>query len=270
MTKRVLPFLPSSRSLLIPLAVAAVALAMFGCATTGSQPRSAYDQSMEDMSGDPKAKTLYAMSRMLLAQGKEDQGEIVLRRIIQRHPDFTPAYSDLARLLVQDGDSYDAMRILRAAQDLQPQDPVILNNLGVCALVQKDYDAALAYFEAAADYNPREKRYQANKALALGLTGHSDEAYSTYRQVLTDSATQRNLELIAGITGDVDIEAYITPGEVRVERLQSNEAEEVAIEGASEEPEEVIAETASLPLSNHDAPWTLLQSVDEDLAGLER
>ena len=56
----------------------------------------------------PNATTLYAVSRLLSAKDRADQGERILLRIIERYPKFVPAYNDLAEIRMLDGRLEDA------------------------------------------------------------------------------------------------------------------------------------------------------------------
>ena len=187
------------------IAMMGLAIVLAGCAT-GNNPQGG----RTDRSGgggreqaeeppvipDPNLKTLYAMARILKVQGKEDQSEIVLQRIIAQYPDFVPAYSDLAKLYMAIGQLEDAMQTLDTALELAPGDPVLLNNRGVCKLFKEDYAAALAQFRRAAQSAPREDRYQGNIALALALQERYEEALDVYARIIPEAEAKENIDTI--------------------------------------------------------------------------
>ena len=82
------------------------------------------------------------MSRILVSQGKYDQGELVLARLIRKFPEFIPAYCDLAELLMRQGRVDDAVEGLSRGLQVAPRDPILLNNSGVCSILKGDYEGA--------------------------------------------------------------------------------------------------------------------------------
>ena len=143
-------FAPTGSAVLIAIAVLAV-----GCATMPGAGVEAGLRSADAHYQDPTAKTLYAMSRVLQSQGKLPQAESVLLRLIKEYGDFVPSYSDLAGLRVQQGRLDEAVALLDAAAKMAPNDPVILNNRGICLLMKGDAEAALPCFEKAAACDPQ-------------------------------------------------------------------------------------------------------------------
>lgn len=144
----------------------------------------------------PKAKTLYAISRILVSQGKDDQGELVLARLIRKFPEFIPAYCDLAELRMRQGRVDDAVEGLSRGLQVAPRDPILLNNSGVCSIMKGDYEGALHSFTMAAEVVPNEDRYRANMALALGMLGRYEESLSLYQEVLDPESAHENMRII--------------------------------------------------------------------------
>ena len=132
--------------------VACVAL-LSGCVESGRSTANNGSHSGQANAGSeirrdqpPTAKTLYSMADILASQGKDTECEFVLRRCIQQYPQFTPAYNSLAELQMRQGRVNEAVGVLSRALQIRPRDPVLLNNLGMCRLIRKDYEKALAYF----------------------------------------------------------------------------------------------------------------------------
>ena len=144
----------------------------------------------------PTAKTLYSMAQILAAQGKDAEGEFILRRCVQEHPQFTPAYNALAELQLRQGRIHEAIATLSAALKSQPRDPVLRNNLGMCLLLRQEYQPALEQFIAAAGRVPENEKYRANMATALGLLGRQEESSALLQQVLPPEKARYNADVL--------------------------------------------------------------------------
>jgi serine/threonine-protein kinase len=144
----------------------------------------------------PTAKTLYLMADMMSAQGKDGEAEQLYRRIMTEYPDFLPAYNDLAALQMRQRRIPQAMKTLQAGLELRSNDPVLLNNMGMCCLIRKDYQRALSYFTDAAAVKPENTRYRSNMATALALLDRRDEALSLYRQILPEEEAMENIQVL--------------------------------------------------------------------------
>ncbi len=144
----------------------------------------------------PTAKTLYSMAQILATQGKDAECEFVLRRCLQDYPQFTPAYNSLAELQMRQGRIHEAEETLTTALKVRPRDPVLLNNLGMCLLLRKEYEPALARFTEAAGLVPENGKYRANMATALGLLGRREESQALLEQVLPRDKAQHNADVL--------------------------------------------------------------------------
>jgi tetratricopeptide (TPR) repeat protein len=174
-----------------------------GCATaSGSAPKSIANRNDADAAFQksagrpPTAKTLYTMADILAAQGRDADCELILKRIIREHPRFLPAYNSLAELQMRQQRINDAMDTLAAGLRISPKDAVLLNNLGMCRLIGKDYENALAAFTKAAGLTPGNTRYRANMAVALGLMGRYEESLALFKQILNQQQAQHNLDVL--------------------------------------------------------------------------
>ena len=139
---------------------------MAGCASDQSKYGS-YAQPAEDVAFNegadrpPTPRTLTSMARILSHQGKEVQAQHVLRRVIRDHPNHLPAYCDLAEMYMRYKKVEPAIAVLTRAHEIAPQDPVILNNLGMCEMSQEQYGLALTWFEQAARLRLAAMRHSA-------------------------------------------------------------------------------------------------------------
>jgi Flp pilus assembly protein TadD len=144
----------------------------------------------------PSAKTLYSMADIFATQGKDAECEFVLRRCVQEHPRFTPAYNGLAELQMRQGRIHEAVDMLSSALEIRPRDPVLLNNLGMCLLIRKEYGRALEHFTRAAGLVPESGKYRANMATALGLLGRQEESRALLQQVLPRDKAEHNADVL--------------------------------------------------------------------------
>ena len=164
------------------------------------QPKQAVNQPpMEDPfdpDRPPTAKTLYLMADMLSSQGKDAQAEQLYRRTMTQYPEFLPAYNDLASLLMRQRRIPEAMNVLKAGLKQNANDPVLLNNIGMCWLIRKQYQNALDYFTKASGVAPDNTRYRSNMATALALMDRFEEALALYRQILPENQAQENLRIL--------------------------------------------------------------------------
>ena len=174
-----------------------------GCRTqdsrSGPTSRDEMDAAFQDGANrPPTARTLYSLARILAAQGRDQECTAVLRRIIREHPEFLPAYGDLAELEIRNDRISRAVQVLLLGLRQRPTDPVLLNNLGMCYFFQHDYSKALLMFTRAAAGAPEDARYRANMAMALGMMGRYEESLSLYRQVVPEEEARRNVAIVYG------------------------------------------------------------------------
>ena len=152
----------------------------------------------------PTPKTLYSLAQILESQGKDDQAEPILRRIIADEPRFMPAYCDLAELQMRQRRIEDAYRTLSAGLKISRDEPILLNNRGMCQVLLKDYEGAYANFTRASALRPDDARYRSNLAMTLAMLGRYDESYSLYTLVMSPQDARHNVALLAESCGDTD------------------------------------------------------------------
>lgn len=144
----------------------------------------------------PTTKTLFAMAEILATQGRDSECEYVLKKIIQDNPKFLPAYNSLAELQMRRGRTNSAIEILQHALEINSDDTVLLNNLGMCWIIRRDYESALGMFTRAAGIMPENIKYRANMAVALGLMGRDEESLSLFNQILPEDQANHNLSVL--------------------------------------------------------------------------
>jgi len=152
---------------------------------------------------EPSAETMYSMSRILSSRGKDSESEVVLTKLIADHPRFMPAYEDLSELYLRNHRTDSAVEVLKAGIAIAPEDAVLLNNLGMCRLMQGRYEEALESLTAAAAGVPKDARARANMAVALGMLGRYDEALAIYLQLVPEGDAHYNLAVLCEARKDM-------------------------------------------------------------------
>ena len=178
-------------------AIACVGAAtLIGCAG-GPSARDADRQFQSGGDRAPTAKTLYNAARLMMDQGRDEEAIWTLKRVNRDYPDFAPAYCALAECHMRGNRNSEAVAILNTGLEKAGEDPVLINNLGICAMMKNEYETALQHFTRAAALAPGNVRYRANMAAALGRTGRYDEALTLYKQVLPQVDAHYNVAVLA-------------------------------------------------------------------------
>jgi protein O-GlcNAc transferase len=181
----------------------------FGCESPSSHPSysasSFADAKFQNASNrKPIPETLYAVARILVSQGRDDEAEPILERLVAEHPRFVPAYAELAELQMRDRRLGDAVETLSAGLEIAQEEPSLLNNVGMCWMLRDQHEKALEYFTRAAALAPDDARYRANVAAALGMQGRYDESLAVYQQVVSLAEAHYNLGVLAEAREDFE------------------------------------------------------------------
>ncbi len=147
----------------------------------------------------PTVKTLYAIAEILASQGRDNECELVLKRILREYPKFLPAYNSLAELQMRQRHVNEAIKTISKGLAISPRDSVLLNNLGMCWIIRRDYEKSLVAFTTAAGVVPENVRYRANMAVALGLMGRYEESLALFKQILPEGQANHNVSVIRGV-----------------------------------------------------------------------
>jgi Flp pilus assembly protein TadD len=112
---------------------------------------------------------------------------------------------------MRQGRASEAAAVLSNASRIQPKDPVLLNNLGMCLMVGRQCDQALQCFTKAAGLRPESRKYRANMAAALGLLGRQEESLALLRQVLSEPQAEHNAQVLRDAAGKIPLSAPPLP-----------------------------------------------------------
>jgi Flp pilus assembly protein TadD len=171
------------------------------------------DQSKEDDSRSyfdggplrvPEPNTLVLTGRVLSAQGRVEEAEYVLKRVIVEFPEFGPGYVELAEVLVKDGRTMEAIAALVQGANELPSYALLRNDLGMCLLLDDKLDAAARAFTEARRLDPNEATYTTNLAMVLALKGQYDAAFALYSEVIPAAQAHANVAVLADARGDGD------------------------------------------------------------------
>ena len=143
----------------------------------------------------PSASTLQMTGRVLAAKGMFDQAEYVLTRLLREYPDDLAAYTELAELLVGQGRILDGVRILQEGLQRFPGNAIILNDLGMCRLLQRNLPEATEAFKEAMASDPGDAVYIGNCALVTALAGDEKGARLLWSRVASPDEVRANLAL---------------------------------------------------------------------------
>lgn len=197
------------------IAAAALLAAVLPACTTTTETFSDFtapgkhaDAALEDVvNGDkpPTAKSLHAAARICKSQGRDASSEILFNRLLNQFPDYMPAYNELAELYVRNDMIDSAIQTLRTGLAHAPDDTVLLNNLGMCHLLKRQYGSAVDSFTEATAHQPVNARNRANLAVGLALMGRAEEAYALFLQVLPSREAHHNMGVLFQSIGNEDM-----------------------------------------------------------------
>jgi Flp pilus assembly protein TadD len=181
------------RSARYALVIAAVSIASpLGC-------QSAPDQDADWFEGGPlkpaSADTLQLTARVLAAKGNTEQAGFILNRLAADYPDHVGTYTEGAEVLLVEGRVAEAIGWLNRGLERMPNEPVLLNDRGMCHLLASDLAAATRDFKAAYLADPGDADYVANLALARALAGNEEVATELWSRVLSPADVAKNLAL---------------------------------------------------------------------------
>ncbi|MBU3684442.1 MAG: hypothetical protein FGM39_10605 [Phycisphaerales bacterium] len=174
-----------------------VALALVGTVTAGCQ--STQESDKDWFEGGPmkaaSAETLQLTVRVLAAKGQTAQAGFLLNRMLVDHPDYLGTYTEGAEVLLIEGRVSDAIGWLTRGLERMPNQPLLLNDRGVCHLLAADLKSASRDFDAAHAADPRDADFVSNVALARALQGRDDEALRMWNLVVSPQDAASNLRI---------------------------------------------------------------------------
>jgi len=144
-------------------------------------------QNAGDVSAQVNAGNFYA------ARGQMDDAEHAYREALNLDPYWVPAYANLADLFRRQGRDPEGEQILRAGIARLPQAAALYHSLGLLQVREQDTQAALASLRKAAELAPGEARYSCVYAVALHSAGRTRQALTVVDNALKRAPTNRML-----------------------------------------------------------------------------
>ena len=190
----------AGRLLLCAGTVSIMSVALAGCQSAARQA----DDFGSGADRAPTPRTLHMMAKLINENGRTDQAEFVLLRILSDSPEYLPAYVELADLYIEQARFGDAVATLQSAHSTAPNDAVIANNLGVLLLREGSFVEASEVFRTAVELEATEARYHANLAVSLAMQGAYNEAFDAWTAVLPTEEVFWNLGIVAEARGNTD------------------------------------------------------------------
>lgn len=141
------------------------------------------------------ADTMQLTARILASKGKTAQAGFILDRMAREYPNDVATYSEGAEVLMIEGRITDAIAWLGKGLERLPNNPILLNNRGMCHLIGGNLPLATADFEAAHAADKADADFIGNLALARALAGDETEARRLWEQVLSRPDIEENLKL---------------------------------------------------------------------------
>ena len=118
---------------------------------------------------------------------------------MESHPESIEAAYGLSKLQLAHGYENEALRTLQKSMKYNPNDPGLLNIVGIIKDQQGDHQIAQFYYREALAQDPKNLSVSNNLGLSLALSGQGSEAVRILNQVVADpnapSTSQGNLAL---------------------------------------------------------------------------
>lgn len=140
-------------------------------------------------------ETLQLTARVLAAKGRTEQAGVLLERMAREYPDFLGSYTEAAEVYLLEGRIARAIEVLDRGLERFPDQPILLNDRGMCRLLQQDLSGAAVDFDRAMAIDPSDGDFVGNAALAAALRGDDSRALSLWERVVSPSEARANLEI---------------------------------------------------------------------------
>lgn len=131
---------------------------------------------------DPTAR--YNLALALDLSGQHDEARSLYTQIAEQLPDLPDVHINLALAAYDMNDYAFAEQCLRTAIQETPDDAVPHFDLGCVYAAQRRWADAAAEFRLSAQYDPKDAQIRFNFAIALRLSGKTDDAEKDLRDFL--------------------------------------------------------------------------------------
>jgi Flp pilus assembly protein TadD len=149
---------------------------------------------------DPRLDVLQA--RALHATGMSAEARVLLEAHTARAPRDADGWSALGVVLADAGDVRGSIRALQKASKLDPDNAVVLNNLGFAHLSANEPEEAVRLFRASLAKDPSQPRTRNNLGFALARLERDMEALQAFRAADSEGDARYNLGVACVNRGD--------------------------------------------------------------------
>jgi putative PEP-CTERM system TPR-repeat lipoprotein len=126
-----------------------------------------------------------ALAALYEAKGGLEEAKKMCEKALTINPDFAPAANNLAWLLLQQGQDPDnALALAKRAKSLLPDDPRIIDTLGLALITKGLYSSAVSELKLGADKAPQNPTILYHLGLAYWKNGEKDQAVETLNEAL--------------------------------------------------------------------------------------
>jgi VWFA-related protein len=139
----------------------------------------------------------YALGLAQFAQQRYKDAAVAWERVLRDVPEFEPIYFSLADAYGLQHDEGTAIKVLRAAEQRWPNDPEVLDAIGVMQIRRGALDAAIESFDRATTVAPADALGYFNLARALQMRLLKSQRYDPQLQKWVGGDTDRKRAIAA-------------------------------------------------------------------------
>ena len=173
--------------------------------TVQEQPLAADDPTRLDyMPGNLGPDLYVAAARVAEQNGDYKRAVEQYNLALAADGQYRNGFIGLARLQHRMGKTNEAIQLYRRALESHQDDPVILNDLGICYATIKHFDDAIDVLSMATRLSPEREMYANNLAAALVQANRADEALNHLRRVRAPEIANYNIGFLLAESGRKD------------------------------------------------------------------
>ena len=141
--------------------------------------------------------------------GDDDRAIEAYQQVLTHHPENAEVSYRLGKLLAALGREQEAMETLLAGLEHNPDEPRLLNVVGILKDQEGDHSTAQFYYRESLESDPKNVSVENNLGLSLALSGQAEEAVALLENVVAqpgaDEVSHRNLELAYKAAAEKDM-----------------------------------------------------------------
>jgi len=146
-------------------------------------------------------KTLEQYGLLLINMRNYPKAENYLNRVIAKQQNWR-AYNGLGIIANLQGNALKAEALFKKANNLLPNSPDLLNNIGFALYSANKLDEAATYYLKALQINPGFKKAIYNYGLVQARLSRYEQAYTAFTKIASPAEANNNIGYIAMMNGD--------------------------------------------------------------------